>query len=163
MKGDFSRDTFNATKHFSRLMMQQGRVQLDADWNEQASIAAHYLRSLAADLIGPHGGPGDGFKISRIPAAAEQPLEDLSIAAGRYYVSGLLCEHVAEAGEPGAAATYWTQRDLRVCGDVVGNSEYRRRIPKQGKYQGFMSEIGLEQCWVSWGVLGFAVPRATLI
>ena len=118
MKGDFSRDTFNATKHFSRLLMQQGRVQLDADWNEQASIAAHYLRSLAADLIGPHGGPDDGFKISRIPAAAEQPLEDLGITAGRYYVSGLLCEHRAEAGGRLTEATYWAQRDYPVGKDA---------------------------------------------
>jgi hypothetical protein len=118
MKGDFSRDTFDATKHFSRLMMQQGRVQLDADWNEQGSIAAHYLRSLAMDLIGPHGGPGDGFKISRIPAAAEQPLEDLGIAAGRYYVAGLLCEHRAEVGGRLTEATYWTQRDYPVGKDA---------------------------------------------
>jgi hypothetical protein len=118
MKGDFSRDTFDATKHFSRLLMQQGRVQLDADWNEQASIAAHYLRSLAADLIGPHGGPGDGFKISRIPSAAGQPLEDLGIALGHYYVAGLLCEHRAEAGGGVTAATYWTQRDYPVGKDT---------------------------------------------
>jgi hypothetical protein len=52
---------------------------------------------------------------------------------------------------------------LRVCGDVVGNGELRRKRPNYAEYQGFMSEIGLEQCWVSWGVLGFAVPRATLI
>src|ERR1035441_6126737 len=118
MKGDFSRDTFDATKHFILLLMQEGRVQLDADWNEQASIAAHYLRSLAADLIGPHGGPGDGFKISRIPAAAEQPLEDLGIAAGRYYVAGLLCEHQAEVGGRLTEATYWTQRDYPVGKDA---------------------------------------------
>ena len=38
MKGDFTRDTFDAAKHFSRVLMQQGQVQLDADWNEQTSI-----------------------------------------------------------------------------------------------------------------------------
>ena len=69
MKGDFSRNTFDPTKHFSRVLMQQGRVQLDADWNEQAAILLHYLRTLAADLIGPCAGPeGDevyGFKIAQ--------------------------------------------------------------------------------------------------
>lgn len=59
MKGHFTRDTFNPLKRFSRVLMQQGRVQLDADWNEQASILLHYLRSLAADLMGPHGGPAN--------------------------------------------------------------------------------------------------------
>ena len=64
MKGDFSRDTFDRHHHFSRVLMQQGRVLLDADWNEQTAIVLHYLRTLAADIIGPRGGPGDGFKIS---------------------------------------------------------------------------------------------------
>jgi hypothetical protein len=59
MKGDFTRDTFDPRKHYSRVLMQQGRVQLDADWNEQVAILLHYLQTLAADLIGPHGGPGD--------------------------------------------------------------------------------------------------------
>jgi hypothetical protein len=45
MKGDFSRDSFDPVKHFSRVLQQQGRVQLDADWNEQAAILLHYLRT----------------------------------------------------------------------------------------------------------------------
>jgi len=57
MKGDFTRDTFDPLKNFSRVLMQQGRVQLDADWNEQNAILLHYLRTLAADLLGPHAGP----------------------------------------------------------------------------------------------------------
>jgi hypothetical protein len=49
--------------------MQRGLVQLDADWNEQAAILLHYLERLAADLIGPFGGPEDawGFAIARVP------------------------------------------------------------------------------------------------
>src|SRR5712692_2341473 len=79
-----------------------------------------HLRCLAMDLIGAHGGPGDGFRISRIPASARQPLADLGIAAGHYYVAGLLCENVAEAeaGGRGAAVTYLTQRDYPVCEDT---------------------------------------------
>jgi hypothetical protein len=38
MKGDFSRFTFKKEKHYSSVRMQQGRVQLDADWNEQMDI-----------------------------------------------------------------------------------------------------------------------------
>jgi len=55
MKGDFN-----------RVPMQQGRVQLDADWNEQAAILLHYSQALAADLIGPFGGPdpGCGFTLA---------------------------------------------------------------------------------------------------
>ena len=52
MKGDFTRWTFDPQKRFSQVLMQQGRVQLDADWNEQTSILLHYLRTLAAHIIG---------------------------------------------------------------------------------------------------------------
>jgi hypothetical protein len=92
MKGDFTRNTFDPTRHFTRVLMQQGRVQLDADWNEQAAITLHYLQALAADLIGPHGGPGTSFKIE--PTLAGQTLTyDFAIDMGHYYVGGLLCEN----------------------------------------------------------------------
>ncbi len=89
MKGDFSRETFDSVKHFSRVLQQQGRVQLDADWNEQAAILIHYMRTLAADLIGPFAGPkeSDGFKISDVKEG------NFIIGKGRYYVDGILCEN----------------------------------------------------------------------
>lgn len=91
MKGDFTRNTFDPDKHFLRVLMQQGRVQLDADWNEQASILLHYLQTLAEDLIGPYAGPEDhdGFKISDKDGT-------LMIGKGRYYVNGILCENEQE-------------------------------------------------------------------
>src|SRR6266545_3561762 len=66
MKGDFTRGTFDPANHFSRVLMQQGRVQLDADWNEQTAIMLHLLRTMAYDVFGPHGGPKSpdlGFEI----------------------------------------------------------------------------------------------------
>jgi hypothetical protein len=110
MKGDYSRDTFDPTKHFTRVLMQQGRVQLDADWNEQGAILLHYLQTLAADLIGSYGGPVDqlGFEIRPVsPGDDQTKLTDLSIGFGRYYVDGILCEnydqspHVIHAPKPG--------------------------------------------------------------
>ena len=98
MKGDFSRVTFDPRKNFTRVLMQQGRVQLDADWNEQAAILLHYLQTLAADLIGPYGGPEKywGFEIVPV-SSANRKLTDLKIGNGRYYVDGLLCENVVGA------------------------------------------------------------------
>ena len=66
MHADLSRWIFRPERHYSRVVVQQGRVSLDADANAQASILLHYLRTLAADLIGPFGGPsGDlGFGIA---------------------------------------------------------------------------------------------------
>lgn len=110
MKGDFTRNTFDPSRHFSRVLMQQGRGQLDADWNEQTAILLHYLRALAADLIGPFGGPKDNFgfeivieiadpkEVERLinagvlPADGKLPDGDFLIGGGHYYVDGLLCE-----------------------------------------------------------------------
>jgi len=88
MKGDFSRRTFDEKKHYRRVLMQQGRVQLDSDWNEQIDINLHYFRSLARDLIGKHGAPSDnaGFEIITKQG-------DYVIGAGHYYVDGILCEN----------------------------------------------------------------------
>lgn len=90
MKGDFTRDTLDATRHFTRVLFQQGRVQLDSDLNELGGMLLRYLQALAADLIGPHGGPeaNTGFEIME-----DSLLEDdFFIGPGRYYVDGILCE-----------------------------------------------------------------------
>jgi Family of unknown function (DUF6519) len=117
MKGDFSRDTYRASSQYSRVMMQQGRVQIDADWNEQTAILLGYMRALTRDLFGAHAGPATecGFQIvttvSRAAAtAAEQAKldaamkengielrdDDMLVLPGRYYVGGL----PVEAGAP---------------------------------------------------------------
>lgn len=112
MKADLTRNTFDRRKQFTRVLQQQGRVQLDSDWNEQVAILLHYMQTLAADIIGPYGGPEDnlGFEISFNPAPLSEEeqktlseeerrmLEDLkdgdfTIGKGRYYVDGVLCEN----------------------------------------------------------------------
>lgn len=68
--------------------MQQGRVQLDADWNEQADIIEHRIATEITDFIGQSGGPqGEaGFEIG-------VTAEKLTIGYGRYYVEGMLYEN----------------------------------------------------------------------
>jgi hypothetical protein len=63
--GDYSRSLFDPGKHYSRVLMQQGRIQLDADWNAQADIAEHRLRTAGLDMIGEAGGPAGnaGFEV----------------------------------------------------------------------------------------------------
>jgi predicted flap endonuclease-1-like 5' DNA nuclease len=89
MNGDFSRNTFDPRHRFSHVLMQQGRVLLDADWNEQTAILLHYLRTLATHVIGPHGTPDGGFRIRALPGAPN----DFVIGRGHYYVDGILCEN----------------------------------------------------------------------
>jgi hypothetical protein len=106
MYGDFARVTFDPTKNRSRVLMQQGRVQLEADWNEQGAIFNYLLRTLAKDLIGPEGGPTSncGFQIitrserddlqdgdERKRALDKLDVTDFLIGKGHYYVDGILC------------------------------------------------------------------------
>ncbi len=125
MRGDFSRFSFDSARQFSRVLMQQGRVLLDADWNEQADVILHSVRRLAADLIGPHGGPAGavGFAVSATTTDGEA---DLALGSGRYYVDGIACElTAATGGQP--AATYLRQPYLpRRAGDPA--------LPAAGPY-----------------------------
>ncbi|OYU71829.1 MAG: hypothetical protein CFE45_42020, partial [Burkholderiales bacterium PBB5] len=91
MKSDLTRSTFAAAKHYRSVRMQQGRVQLDADWNEQQDITAHRTEAEAADLLGPLAVPiaGRGFALS--PAGAGSTT--LAIGRGHAYVDGVLCEN----------------------------------------------------------------------
>ena len=93
MKGDFSRLTFRPGRHYAGVFMQQGRVQLDADWNEQTAIAMEAVRALARDLLGPHGGV-DGFAVEPHLEARGHPVPwDVTVGAGSYYVEGIRCEN----------------------------------------------------------------------
>jgi hypothetical protein len=68
MKGDFSRFTFDPLNHYRSVYMQQGRVQLDADWNEQVDIIHHYLETALRDLLGSGAGQREnaGFAITLV-------------------------------------------------------------------------------------------------
>jgi hypothetical protein len=110
MKGDFTRHTFHPRRHFTTVRMQQGRVQLDADWNEQADLGLYRDETEATDVIGHCGGPLDAGAFGVIldlnaldPAekaylAALDPAYNAIVAGdfvltpGRYYVDGILCE-----------------------------------------------------------------------
>jgi hypothetical protein len=76
-------------RDFSDVLMQQGRVQLDADWNELVETIDRRLRAETIDIIGrgtvPKETP-DGFKIEITGGA-------LTIGRGRIYVDGLLAEN----------------------------------------------------------------------
>ncbi|HBC47800.1 MAG TPA: hypothetical protein DCZ43_12200, partial [candidate division Zixibacteria bacterium] len=52
MRGDFSRFTYNPLNNYISVLKQQGRVDLDSDWNEQAELTSDYLRQITADAFG---------------------------------------------------------------------------------------------------------------
>jgi len=91
MKGDFTRNTFDVSRRYSRVLMQQGRVCLDADYNEQNAILIRNMRDLAMDIGGRAWGPKwyAGFKVSLYNGA-------VILSKGRYYVDGICCENSDE-------------------------------------------------------------------
>ncbi|MBT2145770.1 MULTISPECIES: DUF6519 domain-containing protein [unclassified Rhodanobacter] len=100
MKGDFARVSFDPALHYSQVFQQQGRVLLEADWNEQAQIQLHLLRTLVRDLVGPCWAAGSGFAITGSTTNADGsskplPLTDWQLAPGHFYVDGILCVNEA--------------------------------------------------------------------
>ena len=93
MKGDFTRSTFRFQNHYSSVRMQQGRLQLDADWNEQIDIQRHLLQMQARDMIGQFGVPlADPSTALSFQIGITDDRHDLTISPGRIYVDGILCE-----------------------------------------------------------------------
>lgn len=114
MKGDFTRFTFDPGKHYDSVLMQQGRVQTDADWNEQVQIAAHRTRMMLFDIFGPTGTPQDfkandlGSFVVHYSLDATSQQRRLFINQGHYFVHGLLVESEAPVlfeSQPGATLT----------------------------------------------------------
>lgn len=89
MGSDISRSTFKPEKHYNSVRMQQGRVALDSDWNEQSDLVQHVERTTDRDVIGPCGAPIEGGGFAVAPTGDGK---DLLLSPGHIYVDGILCE-----------------------------------------------------------------------
>ncbi len=77
-----SRNSFDERKQYIAVHLQQGRVILDADWNEGQDIMAKLAARLGQDAFGD-GVAHDGFEISSLwPASAEDPESTDSFESG---------------------------------------------------------------------------------
>ncbi len=91
MSFDNSRYTFNPFKDYSSVVMPQGRVQSDADWNEYLAEISRRIQAGTLDTMGRAAYPlttPDAFYIS----AGTTPWV-VDIGLGRMYVDGLLAEN----------------------------------------------------------------------
>ena len=99
MNGDLSRSTYRPSNHYSSVRLQQGRVLLDAEWNESADIGMHVDRTTADDVVGPSGAPKHApDQPAHFQVTVAQSGRDLHIAPGRIYVDGILCENDEVSG-----------------------------------------------------------------
>jgi hypothetical protein len=117
MKGDFTRFTDRPEHGYDAVLMQQGRVTLDSDFNEHVDIVRRRLATQTIDTIGracaPQDAPGFGLRLT--PDG-----QDLVIGTGRMYVEGLLVEVF-----PGSTVSAEVIDDLTL--DVVDASPDGRR------------------------------------
>lgn len=133
MHGDFTRWTFAPQEAYRSVLLQQGRVVLDADWNEQATLTAHHDETRTLDLAGPAGGPltGAGFAIvdaDGAPAKAAR-WEDLSVTPGRYYVAGMLVEAPAPPPPRTGSGPGGPYAISPICGRSTACQRCRSRRP----------------------------------
>jgi hypothetical protein len=94
MSFDKSRSTFNPWRDYFGVVMQQGRVQLDSDWNEWLAEFARRIQAGTLDILGLGGVPLTtpyGFKINAYIDSSNAP--HITIGVGRIYVDGLLAEN----------------------------------------------------------------------
>lgn len=82
--GNFSRDTFDPTKQYTGVRLQQGVPLVDADINELQDVRKYALEQFLLWFVG-NGVPfaNDGFIITPVAAS-----NDFSIGAGRCLVQG---------------------------------------------------------------------------
>lgn len=113
MNGDFSRISFEKKKHYEAVLMQQGRVLTDADWNEAQAIHAYLRHNGMTDVVGWSGVPkvGGGFQIG-VTGGGQQ----LTVSPGHLYAGGILCENdsanVVTPIKPSANGRYLVYLDV---------------------------------------------------
>src|SRR5690242_15156942 len=87
MYGDFSRDSHDRCRNYTRVLMQQGRPLTDADWNEQASIQSRQHAELLCALLGGlrHATFDGGFA----PVIVSNKF--VKLQPGSYVIDGITC------------------------------------------------------------------------
>jgi len=88
MGSDRAKNSYDPTQQYRAVVAQQGRVTLEADWNEAQQIASEELREETLDFVGASGTPDNGYEV--IAAAQPQPQPfDFATGAGTMYVGGV--------------------------------------------------------------------------
>ncbi len=64
MGSDRARVSFDPARKWRGLVAQQGRVTLEADWNEATAIDAERDRLTTLEVVGPVGSPDGGYAVT---------------------------------------------------------------------------------------------------
>ena len=126
MSSDISRTGDDGHQHYKGVVMQQGRVILDRDFNALQEIVERRTDADALDFVGPCGTPDNGFAINAPIDPGSPPLwipppplsppaantRDFLISPGTMYVGGQRAVFPqAGFGKPAIAYSYFDQPD----------------------------------------------------
>jgi len=82
MPSDIARVSYDKKQQYRSVVWQQGRVTVEADWNEAKDISTEELRQETLEIVGPSGTPDNGYAITLGPSL------DFSVGPGTLYVGG---------------------------------------------------------------------------
>lgn len=88
MTSDLARVTYDPSRRYHGVVAQQGRVSLEADWNEAQAIGREQTESRTLDLVGPAASPDGGYRVEPVLTDEGEPTGDLRIRRGTAYVGG---------------------------------------------------------------------------
>jgi hypothetical protein len=106
MASDRARVSYDPSRSWRGVIAQQGRVTVEADWNEAAMIGEERDRHVALDVVGPVGSPDRGYAVTAAPPRGERSGSapgDLTIGPGTLYLGGErldLTERVRYSAQP---------------------------------------------------------------
>ncbi len=91
--GNYTRDTFDESKHYVGVRLQQGVPMVDADWNELEDIRRYEMRGMLRWFVGDGVPAGNqGFRIRQIEGVNDDFLikggDGTTDGAGRILVAG---------------------------------------------------------------------------
>jgi hypothetical protein len=87
MSSDKARLSHDANQQYRTVVAQQGRVTLEADWNEAQQIASEEQQANLINIIGSSGTPDDGYRVLET-GTTPTPSFDFSVQQGTMYVGG---------------------------------------------------------------------------
>ena len=91
MAGDRARVSYDPSRKWRGVIAQQGRVTVEADWNEAATIGEERDRHVTLDVVGPVGTPDGGYAVTAVRATGEHSAstpDHLTIGKGTLYLGG---------------------------------------------------------------------------
>lgn len=106
MAGDRARVSYDPSRMWRGLIAQQGRVSVEADWNEAAMIADERDRQATVDVVGRFATPDRGYAVTGVAPEGERAraaTRDFVIEPGTLYVGGerlCLSERVLHSQQP---------------------------------------------------------------